>query len=284
MPCPEPLRVHAHFDGDLGASESAEIARHVAVCPACGELTRELQSLRATMRNLPAPRAPAALRARIARALDAEDVATAAEDAATAAASAVGWGPARGPAAASRSRRRWRIGAYWQGALSGIFGSAVAALLAFVLLIPRTDALVDGLVNAHRQSLLPDRLIAVVSSDHHTVKPWFAGHADVSPIVADFAGDGFRLLGGRAEPLEDHRAAVVVYQHGAHVINVFSWPKGRGPAPHDSVRLGYRLAFWQAGDLEYCAISDTNWSELHTLVALLRRAGDGENAGRETAD
>jgi anti-sigma factor RsiW len=147
-------------------------------------------------------------------------------------------------------------------------------MLAYLLLIPRSDALVDVLANAHRQSLLPNRLVAVVSSDHHTVKPWFAGRADVSPVVADYAADGFRLVGGRVDAVQGHRAAVIVYAHGAHLINVFSWPKGPGFVPRDTIRFGYHLAFWHSGDLEYCAISDTNWSELHTLEELVRRSSD----------
>ena len=83
--------------------------------------------------------------------------------------------------------------------------------------------LLDDLVADHTRSLLGSHLIDVVSTDRHTVKPWFAGRTDVSPVVADFADHGYRLVGGRADYLDHQRAAVVVYQHGAHVINVFSW-------------------------------------------------------------
>src|SRR5439155_1224654 len=82
---------------------------------------------------------------------------------------------------------------------------------------------------------------------------------DVSPVVADFAQQGYRLIGGRADYLDHQRSAVVVYQHGAHVINVFSWSAGRGSLPGNATRSGYHLAFWKAGDLEYCAVSDPGW-------------------------
>jgi len=119
-------------------------------------------------------------------------------------------------------------------------------------------------------ALLPAHLIDVASTDQHTVKPWFAGHADVSPVVADFAPQGYRLIGGRADYFDHQRAAVIVYQHGAHVINVFSWAKDKRSIPQNTTRDGYHLAFWQAGDLEYCAVSDTGWDELLRLVGLLR--------------
>ncbi len=150
-------------------------------------------------------------------------------------------------------------------------GAAIAAALALLVFSPAlTTPLVDELVAAHVRSLMPSHLIDVVSTDQHTVKPWFAGHADVSPVVADFAAEGYRLVGGRADYFEQQRSAVVVYQHGAHVINVFSWATSRPALPKDSLRNGYRMVFWRAGNLDYCAVSDTGRDELLGLVRLLQ--------------
>ena len=175
----------------------------------------------------------------------------------------------------TRSRERVspkrRMRPFWVGALSGAGGAAIAATFAFMLLVPRlTNPLPDELVSAHVRSLMPSHLIDVVSTDKHTVKPWFAGHADVSPVVADFEPQGYRLIGGRVDYLEHQRSAVVVYQHGAHVINVFSWAGQERALPADVTRSGYHLAFWKTGDLEYCAVSDTGWDELLGLVRLLK--------------
>jgi anti-sigma factor RsiW len=81
------------------------------------------------------------------------------------------------------------------------------------------------------RSLMPIHLIDVASSDQHTVKPWLAEHTNVSPTVADFEQQGFRLLGGRADLVDQQRAAVTVYRRGAHVINVFSWAAGERALP-----------------------------------------------------
>jgi len=159
----------------------------------------------------------------------------------------------------------------WAGAFGGAGATAIAATFAFLLLAPRfANPLLDELVSAHVRSLMPSHLIDVVSTDKHTVKPWFAGHADVSPVVADFEPQGYRLIGGRVDYLEHQRSAVVVYQHGAHVINVFSWAGHERALPADVTRSGYHLAFWKAGDLEYCAVSDAGWDELVGLVRLLK--------------
>jgi anti-sigma factor RsiW len=136
--------------------------------------------------------------------------------------------------------------------------------------IPRSDPVAGDLLSAHMRSLMSAHSIDVLSTDRHTVKPWFAGHADVSPEVADFEAQGYKLIGGRADYLEHQRAAVTVYQHGAHTVDVFSWAAGARALPKDVTLDGYHLACWTARDLDYCAVSDTGWDELHGLERLLQ--------------
>jgi anti-sigma factor RsiW len=277
--CAESLRVQAYFDAEVDAVSAADIERHTEHCAECRALLQDLEQVRTVLRrDLDMVRTPPALRAKIMRALDEENAADAPA--------------AEGPAAAERApamerasvtggtpavtrRERvspaWRMRPFWVGALGGVGGTAIAATFAFLLLLPRLSSpLLDELVSAHVRSLMPSHLIDVVSTDKHTVKPWFAGHADVSPAVADFEPQGYRLIGGRVDYLEHQRSAVVVYQHGAHVINVFSWAGRERALPADVTRSGYHFAFWQAGDLQYCAVSDTGWDELLGLVRLLK--------------
>ena len=108
------------------------------------------------------------------------------------------------------------------------------------------------------------------SSDRHTVKPWYAGHTDVSPAVADFESQGYKLVGGRADYLDHQRSAVMVYQHGPHTINVFTWAADRHSLPAEVTRHGYHVLTWKEGDLQYCAVSDTGWDELRALAALIQ--------------
>jgi anti-sigma factor RsiW len=136
--------------------------------------------------------------------------------------------------------------------------------------IPRSAPVTSDLVSAHVRALMSSHQIDVVSTDKHTVKPWFAGHADVSPVVADFEAQGYKLVGGRADYVEHQHAAVMVYQHGAHSIDVFSWAAASRPLPKDVSRDGYHVACWTAQDLDYCAVSDTGWDELHGLQRLLQ--------------
>jgi anti-sigma factor RsiW len=244
------LRVQAYFDSQLDPLAADQVERHAEHCAACRALLADLRKVRDQLRHgLEFELAPGGLHTRISAALDREQRQVA-------------------PAASQPLRRQTKP--FWLGAMSG-FGSAAAAavLMWFVLLPARPDPLLDDLVNAHVRSLLPDHLIDVVSSERHTVKPWFAGHADVSPVVADFEAQGYKLLGGRADYIERQRAAVIVYQHGAHTINVFSWATDKAPTVESATRNGYHLEFWKVGNVEYCAVSDTGWEELRTLVRLM---------------
>jgi anti-sigma factor RsiW len=258
VPCVETLRVQAYFDGELDESSAADIELHMQHCAECQGLFEDLQRLQGALREqLPPVHTPPTLRAQIMRALDQESLGE----------SVV----ATPPSPPQRLVRAWRVSQFWMGAASGLGAAALAALLAFVLLAPpRSAPVLDELVVAHVNSLLSTHLVDVVSTDQHTVKPWFAGQTDVSPVVADFEPQGYKLVGGRVDYLEHQRAAVVVYRHGAHVINVFSWAATQRPISERATRNGYHLLFWSAGNLQYCAVSDTGWDELTGVTQLLQ--------------
>ena len=247
MACNEASRVKAYLDGeDVDAST---VERHIAGCTDCTQLRDDVLALRSGIHEQATyHRADAALRGKIARAMDREEGKN-------------GW-------------FSWLSGAFWKGAVSGTLATACAAALVFTLLLPpQTTRLEDDVMSAHLRSLLPGHLIDIASSNHHTVKPWFAGRVDVSPPVADFAREGYSLVGGRADYLDGARAAVTIYRHGAHVINVFAWPaRGNSLLPIAS-RNGYHIIFWSSGNVDYCAVSDTALDELLGLVRLLKAMG-----------
>jgi anti-sigma factor RsiW len=265
LQCAEALRVQAYFDGEVDAPSAVEVERHAERCAECRALLQHLAATRARMREeLEFPAAPAQLRSSIARMLDAE-AGSGAETRATL------------RAGAPHVRPRSRPGAWWLGALGGA-GAALAAAMAFFFLSPALNgALLDEVVSAHVRSLMPEHLTDVLSTDRHTVKPWFAGHADVSPVVADYADQGYPLIGGRADYFDRQRVAAVVYRHGAHLINVFAWVADWRPLPQYSTRSGFHIACWKLGNLQYCAISDAGWEELQGLTRLLRASGAADS-------
>jgi anti-sigma factor RsiW len=121
----------------------------------------------------------------------------------------------------------------------------------------------NELVDAHVRSLLPNHLMDVVSTDRHTVKPWFAGKTDIAPPVLDLTDKGFPLLGGRLDYVDGHSAAVLVYGRRLHTINVFVWRTTSGEPRDGSFDVrGYSLLHWSNGGLSYWAVSDAAPTEL----------------------
>lgn len=131
--------------------------------------------------------------------------------------------------------------------------------------------LADEITAAHVRSLQGDHLLDVVSTDQHTVKPWFRGKIDFSPSVVDLKSEGFPLVGGRLDYVDHRPVAAIVYQRGKHVINLFVWPTGKGDSPAESSQHnGYNLVTWTRGGLKYAAVSDVNEQDLSHFVEMLR--------------
>lgn len=93
----------------------------------------------------------------------------------------------------------------------------------------------------------------------------------VSPPVADFAQAGFALAGGRVDEVGGSRAAVMVYRHGAHQLDLFVWPDRDARLPGPEVTHGFRTRFWKSGDLDFAAISDVDAAAFQKFTDLAQQ-------------
>jgi anti-sigma factor RsiW len=176
--------------------------------------------------------------------------------------------PGDSQSAPSRVRVRrfsdWRIAAGFL--VAAVVGWGAASLRPIGGLTPATSATTNQLVDAHVRSLLPNHLLDVVSTDRHTVKPWFAGKTDIAPPVVDLTDKGFPLLGGRLDYVDGHSAAVLIYGRRLHTINVFVWRTGTGEPRDGSFEVrGHSLLHWTNGGLSYWAVSDAAEPELEAF-------------------
>jgi anti-sigma factor RsiW len=124
------------------------------------------------------------------------------------------------------------------------------------------------LVDDHVRSLQFNHLSDVISTDRHTVKPWFDGKLDFAPPVVDLAQQGYPLVGGRLDYLNGRAVAVMVYRYKLHPINLYVWPGNDAGAPPPRIyeQQGYHLAHWSAAAMNYWAITDAGEAELNGFI------------------
>jgi anti-sigma factor RsiW len=120
------------------------------------------------------------------------------------------------------------------------------------------------IVSAHLRSLQAGHLTDVISTDQHTVKPWFNGRIDVAPPVIDLTAQGFTLIGGRLDYVDARPVGAVVYRRRQHVINLFvaqTSSMERRAARTDNLQ-GFNVRRWSERGLNFWAVSDLARDEL----------------------
>jgi anti-sigma factor RsiW len=249
------LLIDAYSTDELDLAAAMEVEAHLDDCRACAGALESVHAVRNAVAGDASLRqaAPPALRSAITAQLDVRDNRQMPRSfrgerrLMLAAAAAVGLLLILG----------W-FGLYWNASRTrdGEFAAAVTA--------------------SHIRSLMGDHLLDVPSTDQHTVKPWFNGKLDFSPRVSDLAAEGFPLIGGRLDYVDNRPVAALVYKRNQHVINLFTWPAtgdggGDGDAqPATSQHNGYNLLAWTRDGMRWVAVSDVNQQDLRHFADHLR--------------
>ena len=239
MTCDEAeILLHALVDGELDAGHISEIEAHVATCPRCIAELAAIQQMHDAIAVADLKfTAPPRLRQRIEAAL-----------------------PQAQPVAPSRR-------SLLRGFAMGSAMSALAAtgLLAIVVSKDDQQRIESEIVSAHLRSLQAGHLTDVISTDQHTVKPWFNGKLDVSPPVIDLTAQGFTLIGGRLDYVDARAIGAVVYRRRQHIINLFvaQTASTERRAPRTDTIQGFNIRRWGERGLNFWAVSDIGADELN---------------------
>jgi anti-sigma factor RsiW len=239
-------KIDAFVDDELSASEMREIEAHLRSCPACSAETVARQRLKAETRATGTRFEPSAgFRAKIAKQVS------------------------------GTQKRNW---AWWPAVIG------VAAALVFAVVVGQAwerqrvqREMVAQLVDQHVATMASANQVDVISTDQHTVKPWFNGKVPFSVDIPNLENTPYTLIGGKLVYFQQAPAAQLVFAIRKHKISVFMFrdhgnTASLGEQTSPEKRNGFQMQSWSEDGLRYVAVSDVNADDVRKLCEMLKAA------------
>jgi anti-sigma factor RsiW len=244
--CEQELLIQAEFDDELDAAQLVAAQRHRRGCARCTQVYEELQQISQRLRATPRFDAPGSLRANLSKQLTHTP-------------------PPSWPT--HRTRTTHGRHSRWPHVLVGAVSGAAVAALAMFMILPSRPSTSELLVDSHVRALQsPSHLLDIVSTEHHVVRPWFAGQLPFAPPVKDLALLGYPLQGARIDVIGGQPVAVLVYRAGRHSVDLFVWPDSRQSPVEPRAARGFNLKRWSANGMSVWAVTDLNSHELDAFA------------------
>jgi anti-sigma factor RsiW len=175
---------------------------------------------------------------------------------------------------ASKPRRTFRLGWMLAAAAAVVL---VAGTLTTTYLGNRfgRDREFSEIADLHVATLASSSPVDVISTDRHTVKPWFQGRIPFAFNLPELQNSEFSLLGGRMTYLEQTPGAHLIYDVRKHHISVFVFQERSLPARlSDSslkpAKLSFNMETWSQGGLRYFVIGDAGPADIDSLAKLFK--------------
>jgi anti-sigma factor RsiW len=235
----------AYLDGELPSDQAAALREHIGRCPRCAAEIADLVQLQRSLRSARQHFTPSSHFRRRMRAQT-----------------------------AAPSPRRWPM---------RLVPAAIAVALMAAMIFGwtwyshRSDAFAE-VADLHVNALASTNLVDVVSSDRHTVKPWFQGKIPFSFDLPELAGTDYTLLGGRLVYFHQRPGAqliVALHQHKISVL-IFQESPDMGQAFPSSLSVLHRNSFstetWHSQELRFVVISDADAAGIDNLARSLKQA------------
>ena len=137
------------------------------------------------------------------------------------------------------------------------------------------DHVFSEIADLHVETLASSSPVDVVSTDRHTVKPWFQGKIPFAFNLPELQGNEFSLLGGRMTYLDQTPGAHLIYDFRKHHISVFVFQERSLPTNLDVTslspkRLPFNMETWSQGGLRYFVIGDASAPDIDSLAKLFK--------------
>jgi len=243
-------RIDAYLDGELETPESGVVAAHLRECAACAaDALGRVQIKRSVQLAGKRYAGNAPLREKIAKTVAAKN--------------------------------QPKKGGGWVWKLLAIPALSLLVLsIAVTLYVNRESGrrqrVYGELADLHVSALASATPVDVISTDRHTVKPWFQGKIPFSFNLPELQGTEFTLLGGRVTYLAQTPGAHLIYQVRKHEISVFIF-QDRGdetasPASGPVHAMSFNEENWTQDGLRYFVVGDVAVADIEALSKLLREA------------
>jgi anti-sigma factor RsiW len=241
------LQLDTYLDGELPSEQMRALDAHVHSCPSCA--------------------ADALLRVQMKRQIHAV-------------------GKRFTPTPEFRKRMQQRIAAKpgrSSVGLTWVMASAVVAVLAVIGLATvdrerehaRSEQIYGEVADLHVATLASSAPVDVISSDRHTVKPWFQGKIPFAFDLPELQNSEFSLLGGRMTYLDQTPGAHLIYEVRKHRISVLVFQERslRGRLDQNSPvtrKLSFNMESWSQGGLRYFVLGDASAADINDLAKLFK--------------
>ena len=241
-------KLDAYADGELGQAESAELAVHLRQCARCAsDVLARVQMKRAVAIAGKQLNAHEDFRERVRKSISIKSE--------------------------KKATPMWRV-------------LAAPALLVLALSVgvnwfvghekARRERVYSELADLHVATLASASPVDVVSTDRHTVKPWFQGRIPFTFNLPELQASDFELLGGRVTYLAQAPGAELLYRLRKHEISVFVFQDRGGPSggltSTPVQALSFHIESWTKNGLQFFVVGDVSTDDLDALGKLFRDA------------
>jgi anti-sigma factor RsiW len=241
-------KLERYVDSELSADEVVTLESHLRACPSCaadalGRLQMKRMTQAAGARYSPTPQ----FRLRVEQSVK------------------------------SKRTSLWAFGWFPKVAAAAAVVALVIGSAGLWVRHTRREQALGELADLHVTTLASTNPVDVVSTDRHTVKPWFAGKLPFSFNLPDLQGSPFKLIGGRVVYFERSPGAQLLFEVRKHQLSVFIFQDKASTIPSVATntmarQLAFDMETWAEGGLRYVVISDAGPADVHDLAELLRRA------------
>jgi anti-sigma factor RsiW len=252
-------RVASYVDGELSAPEVETFRAHLATCPDCAAAALAFTESKMAVRRAGSRYAPPPdFRAKVFSSLKTESTA-----------------PSK-VTSIDRKTPRSLTPRYWTG--WAIATAALLLLAAGLFLVTnrlQSAKAVAEFADLHVTALASANPVEVVSTDRHTVKPWFQGRIPFTFDLPELQGTPFTLVGGRVVYFHQEPGAHLIFGYQRHFISVFIFrdtPQLAIPASFADKSSSFTMRTWTQTGLRYVIIGDANAPIITNLMELIQRA------------